>query len=84
MRGLNQYLEEEKPWAKAKDDPEGLNEVLHHAVADLGQIATLLLPFMPATAERIIATFADGMVHPGVGVLFPKAEAIEKSTFEVE
>ncbi len=84
VRGLNQYLEEEKPWAKAKDDPEGLTEVLHHAVADLEQIATLLLPFMPVTAEKIVATFADGVVHPEVGVLFPKIEAIERTTFEVE
>jgi methionyl-tRNA synthetase len=83
VRGLNQYLEEEQPWQKAKDDPQGLDEVLHHAVADLEQIAILLLPFMPVTAEKIIATFAGGMVHPEVGVLFPKAEAIEKTTFEV-
>jgi methionyl-tRNA synthetase len=84
VRGLNQFLEEEKPWQKAKDDPEGLSEVLHHAVSDLGQIAALLLPFMPGTAGKILATFADGSVHPEVGVLFPKADAIEKTTFEVE
>ena len=52
-------------------------------MADLQQIAGLLLPFMPVTAEKIVATFADGTVHPEVGVLFPKAEAIEKTTFEV-
>ena len=84
IRGLNQFLEEEKPWQKAKDDPEGLSEVLHHAVSDLGQIATLLLPFLPGTAEKILATFAGNEVHPEVGLLFPKAEAIEKTTFEVE
>jgi len=84
VRGLNQYLEEEQPWQKAKDDPAGLDEVLHHAVADLGQIAVLLLPFMPVTAEKIVATFADGEVHPEVGVLFPKAETLEKNTFEVK
>jgi methionyl-tRNA synthetase len=84
VRGLNQYLEEEKPWQKAKDDPEGLKEVLHHAVSDLGQIATLLLPFLPSTAGKIMATFADGKVHPEVGLLFPKAERLEKMIFEVE
>jgi methionyl-tRNA synthetase len=87
VRGLNQYLEEERPWHKAKDDPNGLKEVLHHAVTDLNQIATLLLPFMPATAEKIIATFAGGEIHDSVGILFPHvemADTIEKTTFEVK
>ncbi len=83
VRGLNQYLEEEKPWALAKTDVNQLGEVLHHAVADLIQIAMLLMPFMPVTAQKIAATFADGQVHPEIGVLFPKEAAIEKTTFDV-
>jgi methionyl-tRNA synthetase len=74
IRGLNQLLEEEKPWELAKTDKDHLAEVLHHAVADLIQIATLLMPFMPTTAEKIAATFAGGVARPEVGVLFPKDE----------
>jgi methionyl-tRNA synthetase len=84
VRGLNQYLEEEKPWQLAKSDTAQLAEVLRHAVADLNQIATLLLPFLPTSAGKIVATFADGQVHPEVGLLFPKADTIEKTHFEVK
>ena len=75
IRGLNQYIEEEKPWMLAKSSPDQLAEVLQHAVADLLQIATMLMPFMPATAARIAATFAGGVARPEVGLLFPRLEA---------
>jgi methionyl-tRNA synthetase len=83
VRGLNQYLEEEKPWSLAKTDTVQLSEVLRHAVTDLDQIASMLLPFLPTTAHKILATFADGQVHPEVGVLFPKNDTIEKTEFHV-
>jgi methionyl-tRNA synthetase len=83
IRGLNQYLEEEKPWALAKTDTTQLGEVLRHAVSDLDQVAAMLLPFLPTTAHRILATFADGRVHPEVGLLFPKNDTIEKTEFHV-
>jgi methionyl-tRNA synthetase len=72
VRGLNQFLEEEKPWEIAKTDTTHLGEVLHHAVSDLIQIATMLMPFMPETAAKIAATFAGGVARPEVGLLFPK------------
>ncbi|HEY6736542.1 MAG TPA: methionine--tRNA ligase [Candidatus Saccharimonadia bacterium] len=72
IRGLNQYLEEEKPWELAKTDTAHLHEVLHHAVTDLVQIAALLMPFLPTTAGKIAAAFADGHTHD-VGILFPKS-----------
>jgi hypothetical protein len=56
-----------------------LGEVLHHAVSDLVQIATLLMPFMPSTASRIAATFQGGVIRPEVGLLFPKADTVEKT-----
>jgi methionyl-tRNA synthetase len=83
IRGLNQYLEEEKPWKLAKTDTTQLAEVLRHSVADLEQIAALLLPFTPTTAQRILATFADGQVHPEVGLLFPKSDTVDKTEFHV-
>jgi len=78
IRGLNQFLEEEKPWELANSDPGHLAEVLHHAVADVVQLATMLLPFLPTTAQKIAATFEGGVVRPEIGLLFPKHDRPEK------
>jgi methionyl-tRNA synthetase len=83
IRGLNQFLEEEKPWELAKHDKAHLSEVLHHAITDLNQIAALLMPFMPETARKIAATFEGGTVHPEVGVLFPKADQPEERQLNI-
>ncbi|MBI4100915.1 methionine--tRNA ligase [Candidatus Microgenomates bacterium] len=72
IRGLNQYVDEEKPWEVAKKEPDHLGEVLGYLVSNLLQVARLLAPFLPETAARIEATFAGGTVHPEVGILFPK------------
>jgi len=79
VRGLNQYIEEEKPWeiAKNKDDSQHLREVLAYQVSCLLEIADLLTPFLPDTAAKIQAVFADGLVHPVAGTLFPKQETSE-------
>jgi hypothetical protein len=42
------------------------------------EIAQLLEPFLPDTAARIQAVFAEGTVKPIEGTLLPKAE-IEKN-----
>jgi methionyl-tRNA synthetase len=80
IKGLNQFLEEEKPWELAKTDTSHLAEVLHHAVSDLIQIATMLMPFLPETAGKIAATFSGGVARPEVGLLFPKQDVVEKTT----
>lgn len=78
VRSLNQYLENVKPWEVAKQrekDPEAeghLSEILAQAVGNLRQIADLLVPFMPATAAAIQATFGEGVVTQQASVLFPK------------
>lgn len=75
VRGLNQYIDEEKPWEVAKTgDTEHLQEVLAYQVACLLEIADLLEPFLPDTASKIKAMFHDGLVHPMEGTLFPKRE----------
>jgi len=75
VRGLNQYIDEEKPWVIAKeDDAEHLREVLAYQASSLLQIADLLEPFMPETAGKIKAIFAEGIVRPIEGTLFPKDE----------
>jgi methionyl-tRNA synthetase len=76
VRGLNQYIEEEKPWELAKKDEEKehLQEVLAYQVSDILEIGRLLVPFMPETAQKIENIFASGMVKPLNGTLFPKLE----------
>ncbi|MFZ2545114.1 MAG: methionine--tRNA ligase [Candidatus Saccharimonadales bacterium] len=78
VRSLNQYLENVKPWEVAKqreNDKEAeshLTEILATAVGTLMQIADLLVPFMPHTADVIHKTFETGVIVETNGVLFPK------------
>jgi methionyl-tRNA synthetase len=80
VRGLNQYIDEEKPWMIAKqDDPDHLREVLAYQASCLLEIADLLTPFLPETSAKIQAVFADGLIHPTDGTLFPKSEPTEQA-----
>ena len=78
IRGLNQYIEEVKPWAIAKTKDENpdaqahLSEVLSHIVSNLLQIADLLVPFLPTTAASIHEQLGSDMVQQSNTVLFPK------------
>ncbi len=75
VRGLNQYIEQEKPWSIAKtDDKEHLQEVLAYQASCLLEIADLLEPFMPETAGKIKHVFDEGVIRPIKGTLFPKHE----------
>lgn len=75
VKGLNQYIDESKPWeiAKTKDE-EHLREVLAYLVSNLLEIAILLAPFMPDTAAKIRDVFGTGVLKPLPGPLFPKHE----------
>jgi len=76
VRGLNQYIDEEKPWVIAKsDDKDHLREVLAYQVSSLLNIAELLEPIMPETAAKIKAVFEGSKVNPTKETLFPKHEA---------
>jgi methionyl-tRNA synthetase len=80
VRGLNQYIEESKPWEVAKlNDEAHLREVLSTAVSSLLEIASLLAPFMPATAEKIRQIFATGVLKEMPPPLFPKHEPTPKT-----
>ncbi|HSW85532.1 MAG TPA: methionine--tRNA ligase [Candidatus Saccharimonadales bacterium] len=75
VRGLNQYIDEEKPWAIAKEgDADHLREVLAYQCSSLINIAELLEPFLPDTAAKIKAVFKGDEVQPIEGTLFPKHE----------
>lgn len=78
VRALNQYLEHVKPWEVAKnigkdhEAEEHVAEILAHSVSTLMQIATMIYPFLPSTAEKIWATFKDGVVREQPEVMFPR------------
>jgi len=79
VRGLNQYIDEEKPWVVAKDgDEEHLREVLAYQASALVEIADMLEPFLPETATKIRNVFSAGIVRPIDGTLFPKHETPAK------
>ncbi|MEK7152971.1 MAG: class I tRNA ligase family protein, partial [Patescibacteria group bacterium] len=79
VRGINQYIDEEKPWVIAKSgDTDHLREVLAYQAGCLIEIADLLQPFLPETAAKIRAVFEEGIVRPIVDTLFPKSEQAEK------
>jgi len=77
VRGLNQYIDEEKPWTIAKEgDKDHLREVLAYQVGCLLEIADLLKPFLPETADKIAAIFKDGTVRLPESTLFPKLQNV--------
>lgn len=78
VRGMNQYIDEQKPWVIAKDgDAAHLREVLAYISGSILQVAHLLEPFMPDTTAKIVNTFDSGMIKPLEGNLFPKRELTE-------
>lgn len=75
VRGLNQYIDESKPWEVAKTgDTEHLKEVLTYQVANLLEIAILLQPFLPDTSSKIIKIFGDNVENKYRTILFPKID----------
>jgi methionyl-tRNA synthetase len=78
VRGLNQYIDQEKPWVIAKEgDPAHLREVLAYQASSLLSIATLLEPFLPGTATKIKDIFTRDIIQPVEGTLFPKHETVK-------
>ncbi len=78
IRGLNQYIDEEKPWEINKTgDTAHVREILAYQVSSLLAIAELLVPFLPETAQKIKDVFGEGKgIKPGQP-LFPRIESAE-------
>jgi methionyl-tRNA synthetase len=57
VRRLNRYVEEQAPWQLAKDDTRArdLDRVLGTLVEGLRVVAVLLWPYLPASAEKLLA-----------------------------
>jgi len=96
VRRLNRYLQDEAPWQLAKDPAQAdrLDEVLAGVAEGLRVVSVLLHPWMPETAERLLAALgredrslenaqfgsgAGGAQVSELGQLFPKVEASEPS-----
>ncbi|MBU1016778.1 MAG: methionine--tRNA ligase [Patescibacteria group bacterium] len=54
---LNKYIQEKKPWEKGGSERI---KIMEPVLTDLINVATLLKPFMPETAERIKEIFSSG------------------------
>jgi methionyl-tRNA synthetase len=57
VRRLNRYVEEQAPWRLAQDDSRGedLDRVLRTLAEGLRAVTVLLWPYLPASAERLLA-----------------------------
>ncbi|MEI6237172.1 MAG: methionine--tRNA ligase [Candidatus Saccharibacteria bacterium] len=75
IRGLNQYIDAEKPWVVAKtNDIAHLGDILSYSAGCLLEIAALVRPFMPDTAGKIEYAFKEGILRSLDKSLFPKED----------
>ncbi len=96
VKRLNRYVQDEEPWKLSKDEAESdrLDQVLYSLAEGLRVVSVLLLPFVPTSAERLLAALgredpsldtAKYGALPGGGStgelaqLFPRVEAPEVS-----
>ncbi len=75
VRGLNQYIEETKPWVIAKEnDLDHLKEIFSYLISSILEIGNLLEPFMPDTSVKIINLFNQTKIPNKIEILFPKTK----------
>lgn len=70
---LDKFINDEKPWELAKSNPDKLTSILAACIADIQQIALLLEPFMPETAEKIAEQFKGPKIVSSKA-LFPRLQ----------
>ena len=61
----NKYIDDTAPWSLAKDpqQQERLGTVMYNLIDSLRVVAGLIVPFMPATAEQILAILGQDTAH---------------------
>jgi methionyl-tRNA synthetase len=96
IKRLNRYVQDEEPWQLAKDpaQAERLDQVLFTLAEGLRVVSVLLHPFMPVSAERLLAALGQedrsldrarlgaqggGAEIGELGQLFPRVETPEPS-----
>lgn len=75
VQSANKFVDEHQPWVLAKTDPDGLKRVMNLVWQQIGVIRSLLLPFLPETANKIAEIFfvEDGeKITKKPEILFPK------------
>lgn len=75
----NSYVDQEKPWELAKTNPERLSIVLGNLVDLCETVGDLLEPFLPETAEKILAQMGAGRITLGEA-LFPNRNGEQKKS----
>ncbi|MCL4386819.1 MAG: methionine--tRNA ligase [Patescibacteria group bacterium] len=73
LKGLDQYIEEEKPWELFKTDKDELKTVLGNLATSIKKLNEMIAPFMPETSEKIAGIFKGPKVKLGKP-LFPRLE----------
>jgi len=68
---LDKYVDENKPWQLAKNNDQKLKDVLSHLVDGIVEIAALLEPFLPETADKIETQFTSPQIK-SFPSLFPR------------
>lgn len=68
IKTTDQFINEKQPW---KLQGEALGEVLTYAISEIVEIGTLLQPFLPETAEKILSQF-KGPTIESQPPLFPR------------
>jgi methionyl-tRNA synthetase len=68
IRVADQFVDTTKPWTLEGDD---LHRVLKKLVNDISTIAVLLQPFLPHTAEKILAQYSASHIQSSTA-LFPR------------
>ena len=88
FKRCNKYIDETMPWALAKDEAKAdrLSTVLYNLVESITIGAALLTPFMPDTAEKIVAQLGTTLraydtldtfgVYPNGGKVTDKPEIL--------
>ena len=71
ITSLDKFINDEKPWKLLKTNSQKLKPVLAHAIDQIQEIAVLLEPFLPETAEKIEEQF-KGPKIVSAKPLFPR------------
>lgn len=68
---LDQFINQEKPWALIKTNSQKAQAILAHCVDQIQEIALLLAPFLPQTSNKILEQFKGPNIVSGKP-LFPR------------
>lgn len=68
VKAADKHIDDNEPWKLTGD---ALNKVLEHAINQIVEIATLLQPFLPDTAAKILVQFSEQPIQPQPP-LFPR------------